>query len=101
MALKSITRYEYDKLMPGRSVLEAFTGKQVEWLANDAKNVIGAVDHARTGPTWSYVVMKKNARGVFRVLDLKAKLASRDEAESRLRRAVAAAESAWGRTVIP
>src|ERR1035437_1111950 len=93
MALKAISRYEYDKLMPGRAVLERFTGKQVEWFANDAKNVLGAVDHARTGGTWSYVVMKKNVRDVFRVLELKSKLASRAEAEVRLRRAMEAAES--------
>jgi hypothetical protein len=93
MALKAISRYEFDKLMPGRSVLERFTGKQVEWFANDVRNVIGAVDHARTGDTWSYVVMKKNVRDVFRVLELKAKLANRIEAETRLRRAMEAAES--------
>ena len=76
MAFKSISRYEFDKLMPERSVLEKFTGKQVEWFANDAKNVIGAVDHARTGATWSYVVMKRTERDVFRILELKTKLVS-------------------------
>jgi hypothetical protein len=85
MALKQVPHTEFDRLFPDRHILEDFTGALVERFANDAKDVIGAVDH-RLEDDWSYVVMKRNREGQFRVVNLNAKIKKRSEAEAELLR---------------
>jgi hypothetical protein len=91
MAVKQIPRHEFDRLFPDRHVLEGFTGALVECYANDAKDILGGVDH-RLENDWSYVVMKRNRDGQFRVVNLEAKLESKSEAEAALLREMEKAE---------
>jgi len=92
MALKQVPRTEFDRLFPDRHILEDFTGALVECFANDAKDIIGAVDH-RLEDDWSYVVMKRNQDGQFRVVNLNAKIKKRSEAEAELLRVMKRAET--------
>jgi hypothetical protein len=91
MALRQVPRAEFDRLFPDRHALEDFTGALVECFVNEAKDIIGAVDH-RLEDDWSYVVMKRNREGQFRVVNLNAKIKKRSEAEAELLRVMKRAE---------
>lgn len=91
MAVKQIPRLEFDRLFPDRHLLEEFTGALVECFVNDAKDIIGGVDH-RLEDDWSYVVMKKNRDGEFRVVNLDAKIDTKADAEAALLREMEKAE---------
>jgi hypothetical protein len=83
MAVKQIPRLEFDRLFPDRHVLEEFTGALVECYVNETEDVLGGVDH-RLEDDWSYVVMKRNRDGEFRVVNLNAKIESKADAETAL-----------------
>lgn len=92
MALKQVPRSEFDRLFPDRHILEDFTGAVIGCFVNEAKDIIGAVDH-RLEDDWSYVVMKRNREGQFRVVNLNAKIKKRSEAEAELLRVMKRAET--------
>ena len=83
IAVKQIPRLEFDRLFPDRHVLEEFTGALVECFVNDTQDILGGVDH-RLEDDWSYVVMKRNRDGEFRVVNLNAKIENRSEAQTAL-----------------
>jgi hypothetical protein len=89
---RMISREEFDKLFPNRPLLESYTGKLVEWFANEGNNILGAIDHEPTG-TWSYVVMKRNQEGVLRVVELNEDMITRENAERELFRRMEAAQT--------
>jgi hypothetical protein len=90
---RTICRSEFDNLFPERPLLESFTGELVEWFANEANNILGAIDHEQTAGTWSYVVLKTNQHGAFQVLSLNEGMKSRLDAETELFRKMEAAEA--------
>jgi hypothetical protein len=92
MAVKQIPRLEFDQLFPDRHVLEGFTGALVECFINDAKDILGGVDH-QLEDDWSYVVMKRNQNGEFRVVNLNANIEKKSEAEAALLREMQKAET--------
>ena len=79
-----ISSTEFDKLFPNRPLLESFTGELVEWFANEANNILGAIDHEQKTGTWSYVVLKRNPQGVLEVSELNENIVSRPAAEAEL-----------------
>jgi hypothetical protein len=83
---------EFDKLFPDRPLLESFTGELVEWFANEANTILGAIDHEQKTSTWSYVVVRKNQEGVLRVSELNENIVSRLAAEAELFRKMETAE---------
>jgi len=98
MHLRKISRTEFDKLFPNRSLLEAYTGELVEWFANEENNILGAIDHEQETGTWSYVVMKKNPEGELLVSELNENIISRPAAEAELFRKMEAAETSKRRS---
>ena len=90
---RMISRHEFDKLFPDRTLLESFTGQQVEWFVNESNNIVGAIDHEPRVGTWSYVVMKRNQEGILRVLELNENMISRPDAETELFLKMEAAET--------
>jgi len=90
---RKISRYEFDKLFPDRPLLEKFTGKLVEWFANEPNTILGAIDHEPRKGTWSYVVMKANREADLRVLELNESMKSRPDAETQLFQKMEAAEA--------
>jgi hypothetical protein len=89
---RKISRDEFDQLFPARPLLEAYTGELVEWFANEANDILGAIDHERTG-TWSYVLMKKNQEGALRVIEINENIVSRSVAEAELFQKMAEVET--------
>ena len=84
-----ISREEFDRLFPNRSLLESYTGELVEYYANDDDNILGAVDHEAVG-TWSYVVLKRNVDNALRVVEINENMVSHSAATNELFRKMAA-----------
>ena len=91
---RKISREEFDKLFPNRSLLEAYTGELVEWFANDGNTILGAIDQEPKEDAWSYVVLKGQHETELRVVELKENIKSRVDAETELFRKMEAAEAA-------
>ena len=70
MAIKSIGRWEFDKLLEYHRVLESFMGKQVEWFADKARNLIGTIALTKVGRSWSYAILRRDKLGNFQVCDI-------------------------------
>jgi len=77
-------------------LLETFTGELVEWFANEANTILGAIDHEPRAETWSYVVISRNQEGALRVVELNENIVSRPVAETELFRKMEAAETGSG-----
>jgi hypothetical protein len=78
--IRAISQFEFDALFPKRSLLESYSGRLVEWYANDRNDILGAIDHEITG-TWSYVVMRKTRGGALHVVEINENLASLSDAK--------------------
>lgn len=70
LAIKNIGRWEFNRLLPHHLVLESLTGEQVEWFANQAKNLIGTIALTKTGRSWNYAILRRNKLGNFQVCDI-------------------------------
>jgi hypothetical protein len=92
MAIRSISRWEFDGLLRWRRILESFTGWHVEWFANDAGTLIGVVYEGRGDADWSHVILERDDRGTFRVCAQKIGVASQEEARTQLLRTMNASE---------
>jgi hypothetical protein len=68
--MKRITREEFDRLLPRHSRLEALMGAQIEWYANTARTLIGAIALTPVGRSWNFAVLKRNRLGAFQVCDV-------------------------------
>jgi len=45
-------------------------GEQIEWFANQAKNLIGTIALTRSGRSWNYAILRRNRLGHFQVCDI-------------------------------
>ena len=70
MPIKNIARWEFNQLMPRHLVLEDLMGEQVEWFANQAKNLIGTIALTKVGRSWNFAVLRRNMLGNFQVCDI-------------------------------
>ena len=72
MAISNISRAEFNRIFPFNSELSPYIiiGEEVEWYADDAKNVIGTIAIGISGSCWSYRVLKRNVLGDFLVSTL-------------------------------
>ncbi len=84
MAIRSISRWEFDGLLRWRRILESFTGWHVEWFANDTGNIIGVVYEGRGEADWSHVMLERDDRGTFRVCAQQIGVASLEDAREQL-----------------
>jgi hypothetical protein len=66
MAIRATGRPEFIRRLSLHSDLERWVGKEVEWFADAAGNVIGTIALAARDRGWNYVVLRKNKLGNFR-----------------------------------
>ncbi len=83
MHIREISQFEFDTLFPSRPTLESYVGPLVQWFADNENNILGAIDHERTG-TWSYVVLKRSPDGAVRVVEINDNLVNQDAARLEL-----------------
>lgn len=80
MAIRATGRAEFIRRLSLHSDLERLIGKEVEWFANAAGNVIGTIALAARNRGWNYVVLRKNKLGNFRAFNRREDLFSLEEA---------------------
>lgn len=80
MAIRATGRAEFIRRLSLHSDLERLVGKEVEWFADAAGNVIGTIAVAAKDRGWNYVVLRKNKLGNFQASNRRENLFSLDEA---------------------
>lgn len=98
MAIKSITQSEFNAFKPSRSPIIAAITEEVEWFADDADTIIGAVIYDKIDSDWSYVILGRDERGSFRCIGGDTTIADRETATTQLRGAMSEVEAS-GQTV--
>jgi hypothetical protein len=71
MAIKCISRLEFDQFLPSHSILESLIGGEVEWCVDDSANTIGTLAHDQRKQTWSFAILRRNQIGAFLLDNLK------------------------------
>src|ERR1700722_12933942 len=67
MNIKSITRSEFNRLLPHNSALENLMVEQVEWFSNAAGNLLAVIAKGKSVAGWNYVILKRDKDGGFYV----------------------------------
>ena len=80
MAIRATGRAEFIRRLSLHRDLERWVGKEVEWFADAAGNVIGTIALAARDRGWNYVVLRKNKLGNFQASHRRENLFSLDEA---------------------
>ena len=65
MAISKISKEEFNWIFTYDSELAPYIGDEVEWFADDAKNVIGVIARGVSGSCWSYAILRRNVLGDF------------------------------------
>jgi hypothetical protein len=68
MAVRVLTIQEFDRFRSGRSRLARLTDQAVEWFADDAGAVLGAIAYHRFQLDWSFIVLARDSVGKFRAI---------------------------------
>ncbi len=92
MAIRSISREEFQSLMPTHGLLRSVLGEPQEWFVDQDEQIIGTVAVGRTGKDWNFVVLGREPKGTFRAFVLERNLGSRGDAQAGLLRAMGEAE---------
>ena len=67
MIVKTISRSEFDQLLPHNPVLEHLMVEQVEWFANTSGNLLGTLAKGKGVSDCNYVILKRDQDGHFQV----------------------------------
>jgi hypothetical protein len=96
VAIHSISRNHFTHCLPNHFHLDQLLGDEIEWFADDTDKVIGIVaQHHRHD--WGYALLGQDAKGQFRVCDLKDHIEDHRTATIRLLRAMHASEQSRAR----
>jgi len=63
VVIKSIGRWEFDRLLPLHTLLETFIGKEVEWFSDAVENTIGTIAFSPGEKGWNYAVLRRDRAG--------------------------------------
>ena len=64
---RSISRAEFDGLLPRGPVLENLMAKQVEWFSNPSGSLLGSIGEGERTTSWKYAILKQGRDGNFHV----------------------------------
>jgi hypothetical protein len=84
MAIRALSRQEFDRFTSAQPSVAGFTSEAVEWLADDTGLVLGAVAHHKSDLNWAFVVLSRDRQGQFRPLYLQFGAWNIDEAHGLL-----------------
>ena len=70
MAIRSVDREEFNRIFTFDRELVPYIGEELEWYANDAKNVIGVVARRFSDSCWNYAILRRSVLGDFVVATL-------------------------------
>ena len=80
MAIRALSLQECDRFNSARATLAGHTDRAVEWFADDAGAILGAIAYDQFDLEWSLVVVGQDNHGTFRALDRAAGLRVLDDA---------------------
>ena len=96
MAVKDVSRAEFNRLLPLHSTLEHLIGKEVEWFSDKTGNILATIALGDSNRGWNYVILKRNQMGKFHVCDVGCNFYSHAAARVDLMIAMAAAsQNRW------
>lgn len=100
MAIKSITRQQFNGFKPTRQGMVTAITVEREWFADETETVIGTVLFDRIDGDWSWVALGRDQKGKFRAIDVGIDNSSQDIARTKLWDAMQKAV-AMGQAVFP
>ena len=84
VAIKSISRWEFNQFLPKHFFVESVLGEQVAWWANETGGIIGAIARKAREPAWSFILLKRGSDGQFRACKLRSGIRNRVVASAQL-----------------
>ena len=84
MAIRPLSIREFDRFNAARATVARHTDRAVEWFADDAGAVLGAIAYDQSDLEWSLVVLGRDPRGQFRAIDRNNGLRALDDARRLL-----------------
>jgi hypothetical protein len=91
--MKSIHRWEFNRLLPHHRVLENLMGEPVAWFADKAKNFIGTIASAKEEGRWNFAILRRNELGNFQVCDVEENFFNLAQTMIQFRYAMVAAQN--------
>ncbi len=88
MAIKRLTKAQFDSFNPARGPAIAAIATEKSWFSDDAGNVIGAVLLDHSDQDWNYVILGRDERGTFRWIEGDSSFKTQAEAEQKLNAAM-------------
>jgi hypothetical protein len=80
----TILRREFDSLVPPRPEVAGMFGREVEWFADEGRVLVGIVIRDKPDRDWSWVLLGRDEKGVFRAIENEVSLDGRQKARQRL-----------------
>ena len=84
MAVKSITRWEFNQYVPQSYLLEHVFGDGVAWFADRSNRIIGTVAKSERERHWFYIILEREADGSYQVCQVQSGFESQQVASVRL-----------------
>jgi hypothetical protein len=84
VAIRNISRVEFNQFLPERMLLVCVYGEQFAWWADHAGSVIGTIAGGTGEGGWRCITLQRGADGGFRVRDVQSGFDSREAAGARL-----------------
>ena len=63
MNIKTISRTEFNQLLPHNPALKNLMSEQVEWFSNRSGNLLGTIAEGECVAGWNYVILKRDRKG--------------------------------------
>jgi hypothetical protein len=79
MAIRALSLQECDRFNAARATVAGYTDRAVEWFADDAGAILGAIAYDQFDLKWSLVVLGQDNHGKFRALHREAGLRVLDD----------------------
>jgi len=70
-------------------------GKPIEWFANKAKNIIGAIALTKIRKSWNFAVLQRNILGKFQVREIGQNFFNLGQIRVQLRAAMSPLRKRW------
>ncbi len=100
MAIKTITKQQFDAFGPARSPMVTSIATEKLWFSDDDANIIGTVMLDHSDKDWNYVILGRDENGDFRWIEGDSSFPSQEDGERELKAAMSKIEAA-GDTVFP
>jgi hypothetical protein len=91
MAIRAVSRQEFDRFGATRVTINGVTHKAIEWFADDTGVVIGAIAYDESALGWAFVILARDIYGNFRAFNLETGLGDLDDTRRRVRQKIAMA----------